>query len=128
MKFDGGLPPTSTAPSPVPSVFVPVTSHRPLSVPLRQSPDGQAVKLSVSNAGVSGLNRGREIPMTYIWGGGGGGGGGVQASKRHAKIPRERICSILRAAMLRQRLQTTLSTSPSLSILTPGQPVLALTL
>ena len=45
-------------------------------------------------------------------------------SQQHASVSQGRICSDnLRAATLRQKLQTKLSTSPSHSILTPGRPV-----
>ena len=43
-------------------------------------------------------------------------------SQQHASVSQGRICSILRAATLRYKLQIKLSTSPSHSILTPGQP------
>ena len=53
---------------------------------------------------------------------------GCLTSQQHASVSQGRICSILRAATLRQKLQIQLSTSPSHNILTPGQPVPALTL
>ena len=49
-------------------------------------------------------------------------------SQHHASVSRGRVYSLLRAATVRQKLPTTLSISPSHSILTPGQPVPALTL
>ena len=51
--------------------------------------------------------------------------GGME-EKVFVGVSQGRIC--LRAATLRQKLQTKLSTSPSHSMLTPGQPVPALTL
>ena len=49
-------------------------------------------------------------------------------SQQHASVSQGRIRSILRAATLRYKLQTTLSTSPRHSLLTQGRPVPALTL
>ena len=45
---------------------------------------------------------------------------GCLTSQQHASICQGRICTILRAATLRQKLQTKLSASPIHSILTPG--------
>ena len=55
---------------------------------------------------------------------------GYLTSQQHASLSQGRICSdnFLRAATLRYKLQTKLSISPSHSMLTPGQPVPALTL
>ena len=53
---------------------------------------------------------------------------GCLMSQQHASVSQGRICTIVHAATLRQKLQIKLSTSPSHSILTLGQPVPALTL
>ena len=45
---------------------------------------------------------------------------GCLTSQQQASVSQGRICSILRAATLRQKLQIQRSTSPSHSILTPG--------
>ena len=45
---------------------------------------------------------------------------GCLMSQQHASVSQGWICTILRAARLRQKLQIKLSTSPSHSILTPG--------
>ena len=49
-------------------------------------------------------------------------------SQQQASVSHDHICSIVQAAMLRQKLQIKLSISPCHSILTPGWPVPALTL
>ena len=48
---------------------------------------------------------------------------GCLRSQQHASVSQGRICTILCAATLRQKLQIKLSTSPSHSILTQGRPV-----
>ena len=48
-------------------------------------------------------------------------------SQQQASVSPGRICTILRAATLRQKLRIKLSISPSHSILTLGRPVPALT-
>ena len=53
---------------------------------------------------------------------------GVFTSQQHASASQGRICSDCIAAVLRLKLQIKLSISPSHSVLTPGQPVPALTL
>ena len=50
---------------------------------------------------------------------------GCLASQQHVRVSQGRICS---DNFLRKKLQTKLSISPSHSILTPGQPLPALTL
>ena len=51
-----------------------------------------------------------------------------QKGPQHASVSQERICSDNLTSCKTENLQIQLSTSPSHSILTPGQPVLALTL
>ena len=66
------------------------------------------------------------------WGGGGGGMAcllvGCLTSQQHVSVSQERICEDNFTCCHTQKLQTKLSISPSHSILTPCQPVPALTL